>query len=131
MKKFVLSILIGLLLSGYSYAESNFKIVDKSPIAISFKYYHSTFRGPGRIERARNEAREHCKKHNSNVMFRGNEQSYGNWQTIHFQCVAKRTNKESYQKKKERAKAECLDFGFKAGTEKFAECVLQLASKNF
>ena len=140
MKKFFVCIVLSLLLSGKVHAESNFSIVDKNPAEISFKYYHSVFRGQARIERARKEAKEHCEYYNSNVIFKGNEKSSGNWQTILFECVAKREKKEkklapysykNFEKMKERAKAECLDFGFKADTIKFAECVLELVSDDF
>ena len=138
MKKFFVCIVLSLLLSGKVHAESNFSIVDKNPAEISFKYYHSVFRGQARIERARKEAKEHCEYYNSNVIFKGNEKSSGNWQTILFECVAKREIKKSvpysyknFEKMKERARAECLDFGFKADTIRFAECVLELVSDDF
>ena len=132
MKK-LLGIVFLVMLSGCgvdslpsSSIDSKIKVQSSSPNGIQLAYSSCLFCSDF-PQRASTAAQDHCQSHNANAVFMYRKKSeFYNYD--YFICSAK---KVSYEDKKEKAKKECADMGFRSGTNDFANCVLKLVSKDF
>ena len=102
------------------------KIASKSPDTIELVYSSCLF-CMDLPQKANDAAQMHCANHNATAIFVKKRKSEF-YDTDYFFCAAK---KVTYEEKKEKAKKECVDMGFRTGTDDFANCVLKLVSKDF
>jgi len=131
--KKVLGILILVILSGCgvdslpsSTIDQKIKVQTSSAQGIQLAYSSCLFCSDF-PQRANQAAQFHCKSHNATAVFINRRKSeYYNYD--YFICQPK---KATYEEKKEKAKKECADMGFRSGTDDFANCVLKLVSKDF
>ena len=128
IKFFFATIILAFLFFTNANADKNFRILLQTPQQLTIKYYHSVYKGPGGLERARSLAYSHCESNGSESMYRGRTKGPDRWRTVRFVCIKKAI---SYEDQKAKAKSECKDLGFRQGTEKFADCVLKLIAKDF
>tara|TARA_R110000787_G_scaffold280092_1_gene390579 strand:+ start:388 stop:819 length:432 start_codon:yes stop_codon:yes gene_type:complete len=75
---------------------------------------------------AMNVAEKHCSGFNKKARFDYQDQSEF-WNYDSYFCVGE-IKTESFEEKKNAATKQCLDIGFKEGTENFSNCILKLVA---
>ena len=131
MKK-ILGVVVLTILSGCggtypsSSVDDRIKILLSNAQGIKLSYPTCLFCA-GFPQKASLTAEQHCKSYNSvAILSSTTEREYFN--NVYYYCQPK---KATYEEKKDKAKIECADMGFRPGTDNFANCVLKLVSKDF